>query len=204
MKRNHLLLLTVLFLGSATCHAVEHTITISGLTYAPASVNANVGDIVHIAASSTHPLVQVDQSTWDSNGSTPMPSGWGTQTSEFTFTIQTLGDIYYVCANHVGSSMKGMITVSPSTGITGLLSGTDADVFPSVSKGGRFTVRVGPGSVGSAQLDIHTLSGSLVRTFKLKAETTVLTTGLASGSYVFLIGNEDGVALRKKVLVVRE
>jgi plastocyanin/adenosine/AMP kinase len=83
-------------------------------TYSPSSLTINVGDVVTISASNVHPLVQVDQSTWNVNGSAPLSNGWGTKTSNYSFTATTVTTIYFVCQNHVGLGMKGKIIVQSS------------------------------------------------------------------------------------------
>jgi len=93
-----------------------HTITISGLTYVPSSLTIAEGDEVTISASSIHPLVEVSKGTWDSDGFTPLTAGFSgitTQTIKFT----NAGDYYFVCPRHVDLGMKGMITVTTTTGL---------------------------------------------------------------------------------------
>lgn len=98
--------------------ATTHTINISGFTYSPASLSVSVGDTITIQASATHPLAQVDQTTWQANGTTPMAGGFGVKTSAYTFTASMSSQpIYYVCQNHASMGMKGQINVGVLTGI---------------------------------------------------------------------------------------
>src|ERR1700757_1386239 len=121
--------------------ATKYTIVTSGFTYSPATVNAVVGDPISLAASTTHPAVQVDQTNWNANTPTPMAGGWGTQTSAYTFTITTVADIYYGCANHMSThQMKGMITVT-SVGITSYNAGYAISLYPNPVINGEFTVK---------------------------------------------------------------
>ena len=111
MKKIYIILFACMaFLGTK---ATTFTVNIVGFTFSPATLTISVGDmVVFNGPSATHPTAQVDLSTWTANGTTPMGSGWGVKTANFTFTATTAGSIYYVCQNHVGSGMKGMITVS--------------------------------------------------------------------------------------------
>ena len=77
--------LAFLILLSYSAFSVSHTILISGTTYSPSSINVDVGDTVTISATSGHPLVQVDSTTWQANGTTELVGGWGTKTSNYTF-----------------------------------------------------------------------------------------------------------------------
>ena len=103
---------------TALCmNATSYTITTVGTTYSPNTLTVSVGDVVTIAASGTHPLAEVSQTTWMANGTTTLSSGFGNKTSNYTFTITSTTSIYYVCVNHVASmQMKGQITVSTTTG----------------------------------------------------------------------------------------
>lgn len=110
MKKIYSILL--LSIIAVSMKATSYTVTISGFSYSPATLTVTVGDVVTISASGTHPLAEVSQTTWNAAGNTPLSSGFGVKTSAYTFTIISATDIYYVCQNHVGSGMKGMITVS--------------------------------------------------------------------------------------------
>lgn len=111
MKKIYTVLLACF--ACATINAATYTISINGNnTYSQPSLSANVGDVVTIQASSTHPLNQVDASTWNANGTATVAGGWGTQMSDYTFTLTTPGTIYYVCQNHAPSGMKGRIDVT--------------------------------------------------------------------------------------------
>ena len=99
-----------LVLATVCVKAATHNINISGFTYSPATISVQVGDVIIIQADATHPLVEVDAATWNANGNTPMAGGFGTKTSTYPFTATTSSQpIYYVCRDHVGMGMKGMI-----------------------------------------------------------------------------------------------
>ncbi len=92
-------------------------ITNNGTTFSPATVDVILGDIVQFEASSAHPVVQVSESTWNSNGTTVLPGGFNFPTGAGSFTPNTMGTIYYVCTAHVELGMKGKIFVSGTLGI---------------------------------------------------------------------------------------
>jgi plastocyanin len=99
--------------------AAVFNINIVGFSYDPPVITVNAGDVVNIQAGASHPLVQVSEATWNANGNTQLPGGFSS-TSNFQLTI-TAGmagtTIYFVCANHVLSGMKGRIIVNLAAGI---------------------------------------------------------------------------------------
>lgn len=101
-------------------NATKHTVAISGFTYSPALLTAHVGDTITIGASTSHPLVQVSKGTWNSDGATALSGGWGTKTSNYTFTLTSADTVYYVCSAHVSFGMKGRVVITPSAGINDL------------------------------------------------------------------------------------
>lgn len=114
MKKIYLILfICIAFLGTK---ATTYTVNISGFNYTPATLTVQVGDMVVIAASSSHPLNQVDLANWNAGTTNTVSGGWGSKTSTYTFTATTVGTIYYVCQAHASFGMKGQIIVN-STGI---------------------------------------------------------------------------------------
>jgi plastocyanin len=103
----------ILFFCALTYTSVGSTIivTSAGLTFSPDLVTIQVGDTVSWQIADVHNVVQVDESTWNSNGTAPnggfnLPFGGG----EVVF--DTPGEYYYVCQPHAGQSMKGRVVVA--------------------------------------------------------------------------------------------
>lgn len=115
-------------------NATSFTVSIVGTAYSPATLATNVGDVVTIQSDPSHPLVEVDLATWNANGSTPKAGGFGTQTSNYTFTITSTNTIYYVCSAHVSSGMKGQVTATLPANIKELNSLTHLSLFPNPVK----------------------------------------------------------------------
>ena len=129
MKKIYFLLFACL--TGLTIKATSYTVSISGNTYAPASLTITVGDVVTIQASATHPLNEVSATTWLANGSTTLATGWGSKVADHTFTVSAAGGIFYVCQNHVSMGMKGSIVVLPITGINENISlASQMSIFP--------------------------------------------------------------------------
>jgi len=101
---------------TAQLPAVTHTITNSGFSFVPNSINISLGDTINFSLGSIHNAREVSLGTWNSNGTTSnggfeVPLGGG-------IVVLTEARIYYyVCVPHASSGMKGTITVTSVTGI---------------------------------------------------------------------------------------
>ncbi|TSA34264.1 MAG: T9SS C-terminal target domain-containing protein [Porphyromonadaceae bacterium] len=111
------ILLAVFTALTLQVNATKHTVAISGFTYSPALLSAHIGDTITINATGSHPLVQVSKATWNSSEAIVLAGGWGTKTSNYTFTVSSADTIYYVCSAHVSFGMKGRVVIAPSAGI---------------------------------------------------------------------------------------
>lgn len=143
--------------------------------------------MVTIQASTTHPLVQVDQATWNADGTTAMSGGWGTQTSNYTFTITATGDIYYVCSMHVGSGMKGMISVS-AAGISQVTAAAySISLYPNPVTSGEFTVKAEGYTGSDGKVMIYNTAGQLLESHTLSGVSTPVRTRLPAGAYMYTV-----------------
>lgn len=116
MKRQYMSFLMLLMLLPATYSAATtHTVTNSGLTFSPSTLTINVGDTVVWNIGSNHNVVEVSQSTWNSNGNTPLSGGFTTPFGGGTVVFSSTGTHYFVCSPHASSGMKGTITVEQKT-----------------------------------------------------------------------------------------
>jgi len=185
--------------------ATTYTITISGFAYSPATLNATVGDIITIAASTTHPLVQVDQTNWNANTPTAVSGGWGTKTTAYTFTITSTNTIYYGCVNHMASmQMKGVINVTSTTGIKQVTSTTNkATLFPNPVANGEFTVKM-ENTTSNGKVTIYNMEGKLLETYALTAGVAEIKTKLATGEYFYVVTINQKEVTREKFLVTNK
>jgi plastocyanin len=116
MKKNILFLL----FATVTLNAFSTTwqIVNSGITFSPATLTIRQGDDVNFVLESFHNAVEVSQSVWSANGSSPIigftvPFGGGNVSA-----VQlTPGTHYYVCEPHASLGMKGQIIVQTVSGI---------------------------------------------------------------------------------------
>lgn len=198
MRKLYTLLLSTLVLSTAV-QAESFTISISGLAYDPATLNVVVGDEVTIQATTTHPLRQVSESDWNANNNTQLVGGFGTETSNYTFTVTALGDIYYVCSNHVGAGMKGKIVVSDPTGIRDAVTMTALQVYPNPVTDGVLNIATSEQLDGQS-IEFYTTNGQLVSTIALSGMQREVRVALADGVYTAVLV-KDGEAVARKRLV---
>lgn len=157
--------------------ATSYTVSISGFAYSPSTLTVTVGDVVTISASGTHPLAEVSQTTWNANGTATLSTGFGTKTSNYTFTISTASDIYYVCTNHVGMGMKGMIAVS-SVGIKEQINQISGiSIFPNPAKN-QFSVKFNSSENGNVTAKLYSICGQEIESLTVNKEFFVGTTTL--------------------------
>jgi plastocyanin len=111
-----IILFLILTLTAGISFSTTHIITNSGFTYSPGSITIILGDTVKFVLESNHNAREVDQVTWDengtaSNGGFDLPFGGG------TVVPAQLGIHYYVCVPHASFGMKGTITVNSATDV---------------------------------------------------------------------------------------
>lgn len=168
MKKIYLLFfIAVLSLGMK---ATSYTVSIAGTSYSPATLTVTIGDVVTIQANLNHPLVEVSQVSWNANSNTPSGTGFGTKTSNYTFTVSTTNTIYYMCQIHGPSmQMKGMITVS-TTGINEKdMNSSNVVIFPNPAKD-KFTVKLNSGD-NNMTVKLYSVCGQEIESLEFKKET---------------------------------
>ena len=135
------------------------TITASGFQFSPAIVNAKVGDIISFTVGTSHPILQVDESTFTSNGNTALQGGFSFPTGSGNFTAVVPGTIYYICANHFSSGMKGKIEISQVISIL-TPSLTSFDIFPNPADEILFVIN--PGNSKPISVSIFNMAGKML------------------------------------------
>ena len=206
MKKIYTLLFVCISLMSA--RATSYTISTSGTSYSPNTLTVSIGDVITIQASGTHPLAQVDQTTWNANGTATVSGGWGTTTANHTFTVSSANSIYFVCTNHVGMGMKGQITVAAS-GIKENSSVVNSiSIFPVPASE---TIHLNYSLKESAliEIDIISLSGqkaaSLVNEIQLigtQQKVLNVPSNLASGVYFIQI-SANGLKTEERLISIK-
>lgn len=115
MKTIILSFITVLVV-SFISFSKTYTITNSGYTFVPDSIAINVGDTVDFSLASIHNAREVDQATWNADGTTSN-GGFDTPNGGGIVVLTQPGIYYYVCKYHASLGMKGIIVVNAATGV---------------------------------------------------------------------------------------
>ena len=107
-----LLIISLSFLTFTT--GFSQTITNSGLTFNPDTLQVTIGDNISFNISASHNAVEVSETTFNNNGSTSnngfnIPYGGG------SWTADSIKTYYYVCQPHASMGMKGVIISNPLT-----------------------------------------------------------------------------------------
>lgn len=160
MKKIYLMLIATFIMTSVK--ASLYVITIFGTSYSPATQTVVIGDVVTIQATSTHTLAEVSAATWAANGTTTLSTGFGTKTSNYTFTVTAATQtLYFVCQAHVSMGMKGQIILVAPTGITpNLLAAQNINLWPNpTSKEINFSLAE---SVENINTSLISISGQLI------------------------------------------
>jgi len=169
----------LLFSTVILAHGATHTITNINLTFSPPTLNVEEGDTVIFLIASIHTAREVNQSTWNSNGITPVAGGFDHPFGGGTVVMTGIGVHYYVCVPHASSGMKGTITVTPVTDIETVADPLPARFFLEQNYPNPFnpstTLKISVGATAFTEVTVYSAHGKKVKT--LVSET------LAPGTY---------------------
>lgn len=195
----------LLFIGA---NATSYTVSISGFAYAPNSLTVSIGDVITIQASGSHPLVEVDNTTWTANGTTSLSTGWGVKSADYTFTVTSANPIYFVCQIHGGMGMKGQISVA-GTGINELTSELNSlTLFPIPAKNNiQLNYQLAKQSL--VNIELLNVAGQKIATLLSEQQNAgaqqnllVFPLEIASGTY-FIKVDANGNSLTKRLIIIQ-
>jgi plastocyanin len=174
--------------------STTHTITNSGTTFSPATITISTGDSVRFNLGGTHNSVEVSQTTWNANGTTPLPGFSLPFGGGLLLPAQlTPGTHYYVCVPHAEFGMKGTIIVQSTTGVNDISSKTDVSIFPNPSNG-VFQLEINSSqSSQNYELSVYDISGATVLTTLLsndKNKHSIDLSEFPKGIYFIRVYNE--------------
>lgn len=209
MTMRKLYTLLLLSIISLSINATTYTINISGFTYSPATLTVNIGDVVTISANPNHPLLEVDQATWTANGTSTLSTGFGKQTTNYTYTVTSTNSMYYVCEFHAGMGMKGKIDVSIATKLNENSSASNKlSIFPNPVRD-NFTIKYNAVKIGKMNAKLFSITGQEVANllqdkvielgdvvFKLSLAELLLPKGL----YLLEINADDKKSIHKIIV----
>lgn len=206
MKKIYLIILMAIF--TISVKAASYTVSIVGTSYSPATLTVNVGDVVTIQGSGFHPLAQVDQTTWNANGTATLTGGWGVTTSNQTFTVSNTNTIYFVCTAHVSMGMKGQIVVNSSNGIKEFSQDKiELNIYPNPSVEA-VTIDYILTSESNVKIEMFSITGDLIaviadekRDGGANKQKVVLPSNVKPGLYFISIKTNGQLIARKQLMV---
>ena len=195
-------LISVLLISGISAFAQQaFTVTKSGFSFSPASISAKVGDKVTFSVGTAHPVLQVEESTYNSNGNTPLSGGFSFPSGSGTYTTADPGTIYYICVNHISLGMKGKIEVSEPTNIPKEFANAGFDVCPNPVDNVIFIKN--PDSSNPLSLKIYDISGKTILTADAKNlilnKNSVSLKSLRKGMYFITVIYPDKSFTRKLI-----
>lgn len=172
------------------------TVTSSGMTYSPSTVNIVQGDTVKFTIDASHNAVEVSQTVWNANGTTSnsgfsIPFGGGTVVP----SKLAVGTHYYVCTPHASFGMKGKIVVQAATGLEEAKSETNLLVYPNPILD-RLNIRLNLVESTNVVVELFDLQGKLLTTLVHQAKMD----GLLQQSFIRPAEMTPGVYLIKTTL----
>ena len=190
MKRILLTMALAISLSIAMAQTT-HMINAVNLDYVPDSIVVSVGDTVQFNAGPAHPTREVNQATWQANGTTAISGGFDFPNGNGKVYIGSAKTYYYVCTSHVGSGMKGRIfanTISIDENENQLM---EIEIFPNpVGEVLNFNLNM-DSDLKSAR--IFDLSGKVVKQLDLSTSNDNVrsynVSDLKAGSYILKIEN---------------
>ncbi|MEI8135332.1 MAG: choice-of-anchor D domain-containing protein [bacterium] len=113
MKIARVLFFSFVCFFASSAFGVTRTITFSGFSFSPSSLNCNVGDVINFVGSFSAHIIQ----------STSVPAGAGafgptsTGASSFSYTVTAPGTYNYQCNIHAAMGMTGSFTAADVPGV---------------------------------------------------------------------------------------
>jgi plastocyanin len=188
-----------LFLISGLSIAAQQTFTVtaSGFSFNPSNITAHVGDQVVFNVGSSHPVLQVDETTYNSNGNTALQDGFSFPTGLGTVNLTEPGTLFYICIPHISFGMKGKIEIMEATGISPNISAVEFNVYPNPVNDYLYFNHQGNSTL--SEIEIFDVSGKTV--LKASAEdlksNALQVDGLRKGLYFITVEYIDKSYTRK-------
>ncbi len=190
MKKNILLTL-FLFSASISGFCTVHTVVNSGTTFNEATITISLGDTVVFAVAGSHDAREVNQNTWNANGTTPLPNGFQTPFGGGMILPNQLGvgTHFYVCSNHASMGMKGQIIVENTTNISENKLPSAFSIYPNPATD-LISIKADSKIHGSDFSILDQMGRKVIGGQLNKEATNVDISALATGIYTLQIGTQ--------------
>ena len=179
----------------------SHTLTTQGFTFNPDNLTINLGDTIHLTLGASHTCTEVDEATWNANGTTSNGGFDYPGPVVQSFVLATPGTYWYVCQPHAGIGMKGIINVTNSTGVEEQEVISDLKLYPNPAST-EVTIKLEGANTG--MLSVVDVQGREVIRRPMNANGRLDVSALEPGNYnVSVLNNEGKVIARQRLSVVR-
>ncbi len=202
MKKNLLTTIISFLLFTSIAFCATLTVTNSGFSFSPSTLTINSGDSVNFILGASHNADEVSQSTWTANGTTNLAGGFLTPFGGGLVLPANLqvGTHWYVCQNHAGSGMKAIITVNPSSGITG---DNNQKLLPSVYPNpstGQFILNNSTAS-NNCQIEIYDVLGKHILNQNIVSEKQLIDLSNQANGVYFIKIKFDASTITKRIII---
>ena len=192
-----------------SAYSAVHVITNSGSAFSPNTISILEGDTIKFQLGQFHDAVEVDKGTYDANGSTSN-SGFSVPFGGGDVKFTTAGTYYYICENHIGSGMKGIITVTTNTKVNSIESNLKwLNLYPNPAVK-NVNIQLKVANSGNISVDLIDISGKKVQQLlagNLNAgdylRSVSLQNKIVSGRYFVKYSSNDKVFVQP-LLIIKE
>lgn len=197
--------LSILLMSFAVAgYSTTWTVVNDGFSFSPATLTINEGDTVVFSLSGEHNSVEVSQTTWNMNGTTPLAGGWALPFGGGMVLPADLteGTHWYVCQPHASGGMKGMIIVQGTTSTDDNRPTASFKVSPNPTSG-MISIYSTNLAERNARVEIFDMNGVRVYTGQNPENEPLSAIDLsneAKGLYLIRYYSEKGVLTRKLLL----
>jgi plastocyanin len=148
--KQKLLLPVLLLLAHTAAFSKVWEVKNTGTTFAPSTININLGDSILFVLDRIHNAVEVDKATWDAKGNTPLANGFRTDPGGGMVLKEklTVGTHYFVCSPHASMGMLGTIVVNNVTNLVEYDPMANITLFPNPAAD-VISIRIDPQMVGA-------------------------------------------------------
>lgn len=183
-----ILSIALLSFFSFSTFAATHTVITPGFSFSPATLNVSVGDTIIFEIGGSHNAVEVNQATWNQNGSTPLAGGFQVGFGGGQVVIASAGTHYYVCQPHSGSGMKGTIVASPATKVAAIKKQEN----PMVAKVIGQKLNINFNNAESGSVSLFDLLGNKLYESPANDDLSISLSSFKTGVYFVVLNDQKG------------
>ena len=176
------------------------TVTNAGWHFTPDTLTITLGDSVNFVIDTSHYVLEISQSSWIADDTTPLPGFRTPFGGGLVLPAQlTAGTHWYICPEHSSEPMKAVIIVQNPAGITSLnISSQKSNAYPNP-----FMNKITIEALGADMISIYNIIGKKIVSVQLKTAQTKAeldASELINGIYFYNIIKEGIIIETKKIV----